>query len=84
MTDTMKSAARTRIDAPVGGQAIVLDEDFLHYSRAVWITAAGAVNIMFTDGSTLVYNAVPVGRFVINAKRIVGANTTATVENAEW
>lgn len=47
-------------------------------ARAFWIGGAGNLSLTMEDGTTIVFNGVPVGVFPVGAALVTSANTTAT------
>lgn len=60
--------------------------DLPPYVRSLYLSAAGNVRVTLLDmpdGEYVTYPAVPVGRFVCQAKRLWSTGTTATVDLIE-
>lgn len=53
--------------------------NFPHFTRAIYVGGAGDVNVVYPDGSTLVFPACPVGMILpVEAIRVNSTSTTAT------
>lgn len=53
--------------------------DLTNVTRAIYVGGAGNINVMWQDGTTTLFTAVPVGSFLnIRAARVLATNTTAT------
>ncbi len=53
-------------------------------TRAIWVGVTGDIKVTTWDGSVLTFKAVPVGFFVVKAKIVWSAVTTATDMVAVW
>jgi hypothetical protein len=73
-------------------EAVVLDQDFTSPCRALWVSVAGAISVRMYGPRTnnpatnvdVVFPAVPVGWFAVQATRVNTTGTVGTVSHAGY
>lgn len=45
--------------------------------RSLWLSGAGDIALEFADGTTEIYNSVPVGRLQVQCVKVLSVGTTA-------
>ena len=73
-----------------GGQTVTPSDtvdgstEFTKFARALWIGVAGDVTLITTEGTTLLFKAVPVGELRVQCKQVKATGTAATNMLALW